>query len=238
MSKFISSIYNYCDRWCERCEFSSRCRVANDERNLSGEELDINNKAFWKKIASNFTEAQKMLTKAAEKFGIDLNAISDEEFAAIHFREKTFIQNHALTKLSLRYIKESKNLLENKKDFLLFSNLDEERKDELLEIIYWYQMFISVKIQRGLNGLLDFEGNFDNDELENTQSEANGSIKISLIAIERSKMAWTILTTMENSNLTKPLISLLESIKEIALKEFPNANEFIRPGFDEIETVM
>ena len=22
---FISGIYNYCDRWCERCAFTSRC---------------------------------------------------------------------------------------------------------------------------------------------------------------------------------------------------------------------
>src|SRR5438128_7391496 len=24
-SEFISGIYNYCDRWCERCQFTSRC---------------------------------------------------------------------------------------------------------------------------------------------------------------------------------------------------------------------
>jgi len=23
--QFISGIYNYCDRWCERCSFTSRC---------------------------------------------------------------------------------------------------------------------------------------------------------------------------------------------------------------------
>jgi len=25
--RFISGIYNYCDRWCERCNFTSRCLV-------------------------------------------------------------------------------------------------------------------------------------------------------------------------------------------------------------------
>ena len=24
---FIPGVFNYCDRWCERCPFSSRCRV-------------------------------------------------------------------------------------------------------------------------------------------------------------------------------------------------------------------
>jgi hypothetical protein len=32
---FIVGIFNYCDRWCERCEFTSRCRVFAD-----GAELD------------------------------------------------------------------------------------------------------------------------------------------------------------------------------------------------------
>lgn len=238
MTDFISSIHNYCDRWCERCEFTSRCRVANEEKNLSDEERDINNKAFWIKIAANFANAQKMLIKAAEEFGIDLNAISNEEYASAKLRKKEFVKNYPLTKLSLKYIKDSKSTLENKHEFLLFATTNEDQKTELLKIIYWYQMFISAKIQRGLNGLLDFEGNFNEEELNDTQSDSNGSIKIALIAIERSIMAWTILMSAENSHIIKPLISLLENIKQIATKEFPNANEFIRPGFDEIEIVM
>jgi hypothetical protein len=28
---FIPGVYNYCDRWCERCPFTGRCRVFADE---------------------------------------------------------------------------------------------------------------------------------------------------------------------------------------------------------------
>jgi hypothetical protein len=28
--KFIPGIYNYCDRWCERCRFTSRCLIEID----------------------------------------------------------------------------------------------------------------------------------------------------------------------------------------------------------------
>ena len=27
---FIVGVYNYCDRWCEQCQFTSRCRVFAD----------------------------------------------------------------------------------------------------------------------------------------------------------------------------------------------------------------
>lgn len=38
--KFISGIYNYCDRWCERCPFTSRCmNFALDEEQFGDSEV-------------------------------------------------------------------------------------------------------------------------------------------------------------------------------------------------------
>jgi hypothetical protein len=54
MSRNIVGIYNYCDRWCERCTFTSRCAVYVDESNLPSEEMDMQNKAFWDRIGKNF----------------------------------------------------------------------------------------------------------------------------------------------------------------------------------------
>ena len=31
---FIDGVYNYCDRWCERCRFQSRCRLYRDMRRM------------------------------------------------------------------------------------------------------------------------------------------------------------------------------------------------------------
>lgn len=65
-----------------------------------------------------------------------------------------------------------------------------------------------------------------------------GAVKIALIAVERSKMAWSALVTDENAQTIKPLPDLLEVIKQTAENKFPNAYNFVRPGFDEIEIVM
>jgi hypothetical protein len=39
---YIDSIFNYCDRWCERCAFTSRCRsfaMSENEPSTDGPEL-------------------------------------------------------------------------------------------------------------------------------------------------------------------------------------------------------
>src|SRR5687768_5807012 len=43
---FIPGIYNYCDRWCERCPLTARCRVfAVEEQRKRGDDFHA---AFWK----------------------------------------------------------------------------------------------------------------------------------------------------------------------------------------------
>ena len=236
--KFISGIHNYCDRWCERCAFTARCRVAEAESEMTDEERDIENEAFWRNLSNIFAEAKTMIAEKAREFGIEIEPISDEKFTLHKQRERQTIGAEDLTKLAETYWKTTRKTLDTKEDWLIFSALDEDAQNEMLEIISWYQFFISAKIQRGFHGILDFDGNEDENELNDSQSEANGSIKVALIAVERSIMAWTNLMTDENSAKIQPLIFLLENIKQTAEKKFPNAKDFVRPGFDEIETVM
>lgn len=237
-SENIPFIHNYCDRWCERCNFTARCAVFAAEQETTDEAKDFNNEAFWQNLSNIFAQAKQMLTEKAEQFGIDFNAISDEEYAEQRKREQKIISAASLTKLTKKYAFDARPILAAKEDWLIFSPLDEATNSEMLSIIFWYQFFISAKIQRGLQGILDFDGNEDLDELNDVESDANGSVKVALIAVERSIMAWTNLLSKENAAVIKPLINLLETIKQQAEAKFPHAKEFIRPGFDEIETAM
>ena len=75
--KFIAGIYNYCDRWCERCSFTSRCmnyelgEVQFDDL----ESHDIKNANFWEKLGDTFQIVFEMLKEDAEKMGCDLDNI-------------------------------------------------------------------------------------------------------------------------------------------------------------------
>src|SRR5580765_8450546 len=81
---FISGIYNYCDRWCERCPFTSRCLVyatEKEDKDESPQSHDITNEAFWRKLGSIFQEAQEMTASWAEEAGVDLTEIDLEREA-------------------------------------------------------------------------------------------------------------------------------------------------------------
>lgn len=235
---FISGIHNYCDRWCERCTFTARCRVFAMEQEDPDLDGDIDSETLVRKLKASLAEAKSMILEKAEEFGIEFEPISDEEFREIQARERENINDQEVMQLAETYFRNAKSVLEDKDEWLIFTAADEEAQAEMLSIIYWYQYFIAGKINHGLHGLLDFDGNFDEEELNDPQSDANGSIKIALIAIERSIMAWTNLMVKENSPQIKPLLDLLETIRQKCKEKFPNAPDFIRPGFDEVEIVM
>jgi hypothetical protein len=52
------------------------------------------------------------------------------------------------------------------------------------------------------------------------------------------EVAISYLLNESNSSVIRPEIVRLEKIKSLVETKFPNAREFVRPGFDEIEAVM
>lgn len=69
--KLIPGIYNYCDRWCERCTFTSRCQSYTRTSELSTEQLDSANKTFWSYLSANLENAIELLCIAAIERGIE-----------------------------------------------------------------------------------------------------------------------------------------------------------------------
>ena len=58
--RHIRGIYNYCDRWCERCPLTSRCLnfTLGAESGLTREDLDISNDRFWQKMSESLQLAK------------------------------------------------------------------------------------------------------------------------------------------------------------------------------------
>jgi len=247
----IAGIYNYCDRWCERCTFTSRCAVYEDESDLAPEERDMKNKAFWDRLGKNFAKAKGLLQKAAEQYGIDLEATQEEMEETHKKKEKLKIESrqHPLSQLTLQYsnvgrewLKTQPGMLERldnlKTGLTLGVASHEDAKKETviikdsLAVIQWYLVFIHIKLVRALMGKMTFK---EREEENGMQHDFDGSAKIALIGIERSMHAWSelfeILPEKEDDFLK--VLSMLEKIKTMAKEEFPKAEIFIRPGFDE-----
>jgi hypothetical protein len=233
---FIPGIYNYCDRWCERCSFTSRC--ANYSVPLTGKpksDKDPGKKEFWEELADIFKVTAELINHIAEKEGIDLTKAAAETMGE---REAKKAEKRALplVKLANQYGREIHEWINNHIDNLqqkspaskenLSQNLN---VNDALEIIQWYQFLIPAKIERAFGSL--------EDEKEDglPAFDSSGSAKIALISTERSMNAWALI--FENfedyQDDILAFLKTLEQIKNGIKNSFPNAESFIRPGLDE-----
>lgn len=246
----IPGIYNYCDRWCERCDFGSRCAVYEDENGTPSAEKDMNNKAFWDRLSLNFARAHKLLEQTAAQHGIDLNTIA-KDVEDIEAKEKRIHQNskdHPLSKLSWNYSEACRAWLKSQPGMLdkleqlregltmgIESVSDAKTKTktikECLAVIQWYETFIHVKLMRALMARM----NYNDLKEEGYQNDSDGSAKIALLAVERSTQAWIqiydLLPDREDDFLN--ILAMLSKLKTMIAEEFPDAMKFKRPGFDD-----
>ena len=166
---FISGIYNYCDRWCERCQFTSRCMLfaqEQDDPDLDDPEVrDINNEKFWKKLAAIFAETSEMITEWAAEAGVDLDAVDAAEELSEHEREVNDAEQHELSVASRKYATSIEEWF--KREFVeeakLYDNTDSESDEanvpirDAIDVVRWYQFFIAAKTFRALTGLRHVE---------------------------------------------------------------------------------
>ena len=251
---FISGIYNYCDRWCERCAFTSRCFLYATEKadpDLDDPEArDLHNAKFWRKLALIFKDTHDLIRKCAEESGVDLDSIEAEAAIAAHDRETEEAEKHKLSILARDYARDveqwfAKELPEEEQIYTEAASpeSDDEKIDaaDAISILRWYQFFVAAKVFRAL--LSDDD---DTDELDDdadtvrdaAQNDSNGSAKVALIAIDRSASAWRVMQSCfpQKKDSIIRLMAALERLRDGIETVLPQARDFVRPGFDEVGT--
>ena len=218
----ISGIYNYCDRWCERCPLTSRCLVyaTEQEDNDSPQNRDLRNEAFWRKLTAIFQETRELIVAWAVAAGVELNGTSDDDDSRPK-RKRQLVDNHPLTKAGKKYANAATDWFREFDQTVEVSDSEDAR-----EVIQWYQYQIAVKTMRALSGR--------NEELDEDPKDSDGSAKVALIGIDRSIAAWRMmqLSLPDRVESIVPLMLQLERLRQRVEKSFPQARYFIRPGFD------
>lgn len=112
-------------------------------------------------------------------------------------------------------------------------DVDLKYQQEILdasEIIRWYQFIIPSKLFRALKSSSDGKA-LNNDFY---QHDGIASAKVLMIAIDKSITAWScFLEYFSDSDADIfPLLMLLANLRKKIETEFPEARDFIRPGFD------
>ena len=242
MGKYIEGIFNYCDRWCERCPFTSRCRSFSMgqamERHIK--RRDAENARFWEALDKACGDALEDVKTQADSLAPQQPSESEDEKQEkvgfeqyIKQRDKA-VRGHPLSKLSDEYLKACHKWLRTQGEDV------PEPIADAAEVISWYHMFIHVKFARALDGLIDRQEE-DYDELVDDHGvpfprDSDGSAKIAIIAIERSFAAWSLVRDrVEKEKKTAVrMMGMLLRMRSLADQYFPEARKFHRPGFDNV----
>lgn len=233
MNNYIKGIYNYCDRWCEKCAFTSRCCSFAFEKKMTEatNEKNMDKDTLWKLVKNFYAEIKPT---EGEIELVDLMHLEDlpefnfnTDFPENGGRNEE--EENFLFKSAQSYAFETYKWIESYADEVSQLELDDTQKGNLIdaiEVVQRYAFFISAKLLRAL----------DTESIDETpvDSDENGSAKVALISISRSITAWSVIRSIFKFDqdcsvkFLGQLISLRRQIEQI----FPRAMEFIRPGFD------
>jgi hypothetical protein len=239
---FISGIYNYCDRWCEKCPLTHRCLLFHQQAEMRSRHLEAGeDPEDWdvvlKDVGDNLREAAEGFVKLAEERGIDLKQIvedDEEEYKSQDFKD------HPLRKKAHKFAMDSHHFLEKLSTLLH----EEQRKaisveqlddlQECFETLSWYHMQIAVKIDRALSGRAS-SAKFAEEYGPGFLNDSDGSAKVAYLGIIRCMDALTkVYQWNQPFHLDiMPLLEMLHELAEEVDESFPAHKTFKRPGFDD-----
>ena len=233
--RFVPGIYNYCDRWCERCPQTFSCLnfSISEEEFSDPEAQDIRNEAFWNKLSGILGETLELLRESAKKWGIEFETLGSTDDIENMKAKDMASENHLLCRAANRYSEWVEDWFRGR-ETLFFETAAATREgvslDEAIEVIRWYQYFIGAKVMRAVRGKIEEE----EERGDEFASDSDGSAKIALIAIDRSIAAWAVIRhyITDGAKGGIDIIAFLDSLRQAVEKAFPKARSFIRPGFD------
>jgi hypothetical protein len=243
--KLIAGIYNYCDRWCERCAFTARCMnfamQREEDRQAGGPPRDM--AAFWKRFEASLKLTKQMVLEMAKERGITFDPAEMEEIGREEERRSRAAEKHPIARAGKKYIKmvdqwfkKGEAALRDKEQEILaqaklgVTKVKEEIASltEVVEILRWYQHQSYVKLMRGLDADKAYEATSD------FPKDSDGSVKVALIAMDRSIAAWLRMREFfpDKTDGILTMLVHLDRLRRASEKEFPDARSFMRPGFD------
>lgn len=200
---FYKLPFNFCDRWCERCNLSGICRVYQKE----------------KEREKSFEETKKLLEKEIKRLKIIITDEDDKRFEAEEGRKNKLMKNNHLTQISKKLSYCLVKLVEDLHYYLFEETLKELK--EPLEILTYYIHFFSVKIQRAI--LSEIEER--QMKYEDSTYDSKNSAFLSYVAIVKIINSLKIISKFKNLHFQikqkiKKLILLFEDLNGVLAGKF------------------
>jgi len=228
---YIDFISAYCDRWCERCAFTSRC---------SAYAVDIATEMCGGDFAAGLELAVGQPPEAAGSAPVERSWDLPEEEPSEAERERFVREEEAredridespITTMATAALLLARGWLEEHRDRAM-AGADAPLR-EALETVGWDAYLIPTKLHRALRGRdASRRGERFGDD-HPVQNDWNGSAKVALISIERSRDAWEVIAKATGDPDARQQTDRLADLRDAVDLEFPKARQFVRPGFDD-----
>lgn len=233
----IEGIFNYCDYWCERCAFTSRCtnyqmgKMLNENAGIN----DISNKEYWEHMGNLLAATFEFLREKMAEMGYEVNKkLTEEETEAMERsdeeveKEPVVVKARAYLQAYHEWHEANIAAIDARNENLRVAGAgDVSQIDDALSVTTWYSTLIPAKLFRAsLQALTD-----DHTEIY----DSNGSARVALSGIERSLSAFTVLIEQlpEYEDDILNFMIMLSTLRTMLLARFPGALSFHRPGFDD-----
>jgi len=232
--RFIPGIHNYCDRWCERCAFSSRCRAFAIEMTIAVDGFEGELAAAAAGLAPDPGEGGP---------GFDFLAEAEDEAATDPEIEREMLRRdaewlvadaHPLMEMAKTLTKLAEPLIEGASGRAEAGGKEAEASRGPLEVLCRYRYLVQAKIHRALLGRE--EGPDLDDEGRPLPSDADGSAKIAHITCGAALEAARHLAALDPA-LALPVAAYAQTAEQVLRlidQAFPWQRAFRRPGFDDI----
>jgi hypothetical protein len=221
---FIVGVDNYCDRWCERCAFTSWCRLFADSAKLeAAHDPELKAVVDAPLLPHEVPPPAPLWLK--ELLEQQELAAADEEPAPL--RPERRPEHDPILERAFAY---SLNVHRWRNGL---ASPDSPAVDDPRAVILWFGTLLPAKVGRALSR------SDSDDEKDYEQSDQEGSAKVALIGIEESHAAWLDLVARGHATdaTVQPFIADLIWMADELERVFPGARTFVRPGLDEPDAV-
>ncbi len=227
-SRFVAGVYNYCDAWCARCRFQTRCRVFFDRQRYEAlaaglppppePEEDSEPRGDWSGLfdALNREPTEDEIKEIAET--MEEQDRVDKRLA----RDPLVISAVEYSEIVMGISAGLDPTVQSAGDVVIEAALD---------TIGRLGVAVGVKVRRASRGR--FTADCD-DDLE--MEDANRTAKLVRVMIRESRAAWQALMTPGHAigdGVPARMIARLDALDESMAARFPSAMDAVRPGLDE-----
>jgi len=234
--EFISGIHNYCDRWCERCEFAIKCLVYDESEKIKrrhiarGEDPQSVESALHD-VSRSFAKVHRMLARFAKREGLNLEDLARPDQAEPSGgRRRQFDDDKPLIEAADAFMDGCRKLLDQMRPVFdesadsvsrraSFMDVDGEtdvlgRVRESFDVLCWDHMLVAVKTRRALSSLGESDVEQDADLRAAHRFDSAGSAAVVLRSLRRSQAALQVIYDWDDS-LRDSVIGLLVTAERL-----------------------